>query len=73
MEEEKLRELEAAQAETVRKLAAAQHSRGPASSGTSEQVHNAAVVARSLGCQCDTEIPTGRTLNAAASIVRVIN
>ena len=37
-----------------------------------QQVHNAAVVARSLGCQCDTEIPTGRTLNAAASI-RVIN
>ena len=27
-----------------------------------QQVHNAAVVARSLGCQCDTEIPTGRTL-----------
>ena len=23
-----------------------------------QQVHNAAVVARSLGCQCDTEIPT---------------
>ena len=32
-----------------------------------QQVHNAAVVARSLGCQCDTEIPLatafgGRTL-----------
>ena len=27
-----------------------------------QQVHNAAVVARSLGCQCDTEMPTGRTL-----------
>ena len=27
-----------------------------------QQVHNAAVVARSLGCRCDTEIPTGRTL-----------
>jgi len=24
-----------------------------------QQVHNAAVVARSLGCQCDTEMPTG--------------
>ena len=28
-----------------------------------QQVHNAAVVARSLGCQYDTEMPTGRTLN----------
>ena len=27
-----------------------------------QQVHNAAAVARSLGCQCDTEMPTGRTL-----------
>ena len=27
-----------------------------------QQVHSAAVVARSLGCQCYTEIPTGRTL-----------
>merc|ERR1712224_338778 len=27
-----------------------------------QQVHSAAVVARSLGCQCDTEMPTGRTL-----------
>ena len=28
-----------------------------------QQVHNAAVVARSLGCQCDTEMPIlGRTL-----------
>ena len=29
-----------------------------------QQVHNAAIVARSLGCQCDsdTEMPTGRTL-----------
>ena len=25
-------------------------------------VQSAAVVARSLGCQCDTEMPTGRTL-----------
>ena len=30
-----------------------------------QQVHNAAIVARSLGCQCDsdTEMPTGRTLS----------
>ena len=27
-----------------------------------QQVHNAAIVARSLGCQCDKEMPTGRTL-----------
>ena len=27
-----------------------------------QQVHNAAVVARFLGCRCDTEMPTGRTL-----------
>ena len=32
-----------------------------------QQVHNAAVVARSLGCQCDTEMPTGRTLGRTAS------
>ena len=34
-----------------------------------QQVHSAAVVARSLGCQCDTEMPgpTGRTLTQAGT------
>ena len=34
----------------------------PEAEAGNTEVHNAAVVARSLGCQCDTEMPTGRTL-----------